>query len=265
MWDINGDGNTTPNVTFTAADIASAKAASGTSLQITLTGDKATSLEATPGFDAFTTNDKINVSAGFTRDAAGNAATADGYTGPSHVNTQIVVFDLVNGNSSSHSNRTFDPDKSYTIYVWVDNSEFVLRTNSEFGPPGANWGEWRGANTLGADDLIIITGNDEEGIDPVPLPGYSIGKIPGSKMKADASGWYLAAKEGGGSTYQKESVGVSRPGQVYRSGVNGSATTFINTRLFTAWVKDLGTNAIAPSAHFAAVIPAGILTSQGLV
>lgn len=41
-------------------------------------------------------------------------------TSSSSVNTSTVVFDLVNGNSSSHSERVFDPAVAYTIYIRVD-------------------------------------------------------------------------------------------------------------------------------------------------
>jgi hypothetical protein len=77
-WDINGDDGTTANVSFALADIASAKVIDATHLSIVLTSAKATALAATTGYGA-TGNaaDTLDVTAGFTKDLAGNASTTD--------------------------------------------------------------------------------------------------------------------------------------------------------------------------------------------
>jgi hypothetical protein len=75
-WDINGDNATTADVSFTLADISSAKVTDGTRLSIVLTSAKGTALEATTGFGG-TTADTIDVTAGFAREVSGKVATTD--------------------------------------------------------------------------------------------------------------------------------------------------------------------------------------------
>ncbi len=65
------------------------------------------------------------------------------------VDTSVVVFDLLDGTSSSHSSRTFDAGTSYTIYILVDSNTATLN------PATA----WSGAGNLGSDDKIVLVGN----------------------------------------------------------------------------------------------------------
>jgi hypothetical protein len=76
-WDINGDDNTTGNVSFTLTDITSAKVTNGTTLAVVLASDKGASLEATSGFGGATL-DTLDIQAGFAKDTWGNVATTDG-------------------------------------------------------------------------------------------------------------------------------------------------------------------------------------------
>ncbi|WP_306606647.1 ELWxxDGT repeat protein, partial [Azonexus sp.] len=76
-WDINGDDGTTADVSFALSDISSAKVTNGTTLAIVLADAKATSLESMSGFGAVGEADTLDVTAGFARDAAGNAASTD--------------------------------------------------------------------------------------------------------------------------------------------------------------------------------------------
>lgn len=76
-WDIDGDDGTTANVSFALSDISSAKVASGTTMIVVLTDAKGTALEAASGFGASGAADTLDVSAGFSRDLAGNTATTD--------------------------------------------------------------------------------------------------------------------------------------------------------------------------------------------
>ena len=78
VWDINGDGATTANKTFSVGEVTSALITSPSVLTITLTSDGATSLKSTAGFAASGAADNIDVTAGFSTDAGGNAATTDG-------------------------------------------------------------------------------------------------------------------------------------------------------------------------------------------
>ena len=75
-WDINGDDNTTGNVSFTLTDITSAKVTNGTTLAVVLASDKGASLEATSGFGGATL-DTLDIQAGFAKDTWGNVATTD--------------------------------------------------------------------------------------------------------------------------------------------------------------------------------------------
>ena len=73
--------------------------------------------------------------------------------------TNIVVFDLVNGVSSSHSSRTFSSSISYTIYVRVDSTTNVLNTTRQSAAASsATWGTWKGQDALSTDDKIILVG-----------------------------------------------------------------------------------------------------------
>ena len=85
VWDMDGDGNTTAGITFAASDVTSATITSGTQLTVTLTDAAAKAMEETVGFAAdglgdTNTPDNIDVSAGFSVDAAGNASSTDGAT-----------------------------------------------------------------------------------------------------------------------------------------------------------------------------------------
>ena len=77
IWDINGDGVTSPDVTFVQSDIVSVFVTSATSLRIVLSDTKASALETAIGFGVPGGADKLLVSAGFSVDRAGNVATTD--------------------------------------------------------------------------------------------------------------------------------------------------------------------------------------------
>ena len=77
VWDIDGGDDGAGNVSFALGDITSAKVVEANKLQVTLSGAKATALETTANFGGVTA-DKLDVTAGFTRDAAGNASSTDG-------------------------------------------------------------------------------------------------------------------------------------------------------------------------------------------
>ena len=74
-WKI--DNGVTPWVNFAVGDIAYAVAVSDTQLEVTLGSVKSDALEATAGY-AGLVKDTIAITAGFSRDAAGNAASLDG-------------------------------------------------------------------------------------------------------------------------------------------------------------------------------------------
>jgi len=82
-WKI--DNGVTARVNFALGDIAYAVAVSDTQLEVTLGSDKSDALEATAGY-AGLVKDTIAITAGFSRDATGNAASLDGLN-----NAQITV------------------------------------------------------------------------------------------------------------------------------------------------------------------------------
>ncbi len=88
-------------------------------------------------------------------DAAGNASpahTAVTLAGESiTATTSTVVFDLIAGLSSNHSDRAFVDDVTYSIYIRVDsNSHTITLADDE---------DWADANNLGTDDQVILVGN----------------------------------------------------------------------------------------------------------
>jgi VCBS repeat-containing protein len=71
------------------------------------------------------------------------------------IDTSIVVFDLVNGVSSNHSERTFKVDVAYTIYVVVEANAKTLITQE-----GPAWGKWAGADNLDDKDRLVMVSGD---------------------------------------------------------------------------------------------------------
>jgi hypothetical protein len=79
VWDIDGDVGT-GNYTFSSAHVSSAKVTDDTTLTIVLNEAGAAALENTTGY-AGKVEDRIDVTAGFLKDAVGNASTTDATPG----------------------------------------------------------------------------------------------------------------------------------------------------------------------------------------
>ncbi|PSJ47731.1 hypothetical protein C7H85_02600 [Zobellella endophytica] len=133
--------------------------------QVSISGNTVT---INPTLDlAFETDYHLQIDDGALTDAAGNpyAGIADSsmlnFTTAPDMDTSVVVFDLAEGVSSSHSDRTFQADKSYTVYIRV-NGGYGSSPSTDGEGPGLDdsWGTWSGAEHLGADDQIILVGND---------------------------------------------------------------------------------------------------------
>lgn len=75
----------------------------------------------------------------------------------SEVDSTVVVFDLLNGVSSSHSEREFDLNVSYDIYIQVDSGRAELNIPKEESDA---WGVWHAWDKLSSDDHIIFVGSN---------------------------------------------------------------------------------------------------------
>ena len=185
-------------------------------------------------------------------DAAGNKLADTAFTthyaynnvnADSHIDETIVVFDMVNGVSSSHSDRIFDRNVDYTIYVRVAEESYVMndepkgdddRVNTE-----ADYGKWKGADNLGEGDKIFfvtetgtITG--ERGGRAVIRPStyhrttlkdythvYFNKKIQDGEylIKTDIGGWALKWNDGN-SGFLRSNRGLSSNKGMWSSGLN---------------------------------------------
>lgn len=67
----------------------------------------------------------------------------------------IVVFDLIDDRSSNHSERSFDLDTTYTIYILMPDNQL----------PGAfsEANQWSGGENLGSDDTIVFVTANADG------------------------------------------------------------------------------------------------------
>jgi hypothetical protein len=223
-WDIDTDNDDSNNVSFSLSDIESVYVTDNNTLAITLTDTAATSLESTTDFDALTDNDSVSITEGFSADTTGNVSTTDSL----ERDTSIVVFDFVNGESSNHSDRTFDVNVSYTIYIMVNSTDQTL-TSLE---------QWVGGHDLGSDDRIILVGSSSA----------VIGR-GGNSVSTYYAGTY--------STSTSVAVIISSSGEVQRGYIGfGPSTKFAWTGAASNW-DDFNND-------YLTTMPTGILTSQGL-
>ena len=108
----------------------------------------------------------------YTEDAAGNlsaqsnsSVTVTFTNNTTQPDQSVVVFDIGSGQSSCHSNRTFDANTSYTIYIIFPNED----GEGGIGTLSAD-NQWSGAENLGADDMVILVGSSTY---PLGASGYS--------------------------------------------------------------------------------------------
>ena len=194
-------------------------------------------------------------------DVAGNtsAATADFdvTSVPVAAETNIVIFDLISGKSSSHSNRTFDNSTDYTIYIRVDTSSGALTTNGD-----ASWGTWSGAHLLGSGDKIILVGNSSSGI--IGDDGFLIAATANitvtanKKMNWNTSNSGLAANLNAQGNFVRSAPGVDNSAKLWTL----TATYIPGTDTPATFVLPSMGFLVAPTAN---KLPDGLLTTQGLV
>ena len=172
-----------------------------------------------------------------------------------------VVFDLADtGLSSDHSDRTFDPDTTYTIYIRVSSEAGI-------GSGLARGQQWSGAQHLGADDTIVLVGDGG----PVQSAFGSDVTTMSASSESDWIYWFgseswVASVEDGGWFYRATLTTTT-----FSIGSESSTTsqypTSTSTQLWTSESEGWSTNPNADNtfaqAHLT-TMPAGVLTSQGL-
>jgi len=226
--------------------------------QVSITGGSVT---INPTADlAGGSNYSVTYAAGVLTDVAGNgiAAQADplahNFATAAAVIDPIVVFDLVNGVSSSHSGRTFDPNVSYSIYVIIDPVNIALNTAPAVGAV-ATYGSWSGAGSLGADDtLTFISGvNGATGANVIGFAS-NIGTGAQPIIQSSSYSSLIAAW-----TSSQLAIYVSNSGSAarYMSKQISFANLWSGSWATLGVGRDPGNNMIS--------LPVGLLTSQGLI
>ena len=139
-WDIDGDSTST-DFAFTEAKIASAILTNETTLTVTLTSDAKTALETTSNFAAAGSADKLDVTAGFIKDIAGNAATSDVKANAAITYTDVTA-PKVTSFFSTTSNGTYGENAQINISATVSET---VQAGSSFQV------------TLGTSDVVTLT------------------------------------------------------------------------------------------------------------
>ncbi|MFT6915475.1 MAG: hypothetical protein ACJAWL_001782 [Motiliproteus sp.] len=185
---------------------------------------------------------------------------------PLLIDTSVVVFDLVEGVSSSHSNRTFDPNVKYTIYIRVQTDSHVLSTDgadadSAAADAGATWAMWVGVSHLGVDDAVVLVGTSST---PGDTPHSNVGAVVTRDGSAGGSryGWLgfngLAAIVSESGMFTRVRGGAAGTVDLW-AGVSGSAAT-------VGYWAAVPAGQVQTAGTFNALntMPAGMLSSQGL-
>ena len=132
VWDLDGLASNT-GVTFSSGDITSAIITSATVMTITLTDAKAADLVAVSGFAAdglgdTNTDDNVDITAGFSRDASGNAATTDGAASLVPTYSDTAKPTITSFTSTTADGGYGDPKQD--INITATTSETVLAGSS---------------------------------------------------------------------------------------------------------------------------------------
>ena len=195
----------------------------------------------------------VQIDDGALTDQAGNAyagisnrTTLNFETEPG-VDTSIVVFDLVQGSNSDHSDRTFQDNVSYDIYIRVQSDDASLNTKGN-GP--GSWKKWEGADNLGSDDRIILVGDGAE----IEGPFLRVDEVSAG---SEAVAWQTGLGFDAGRLEDESFTRVTGFGRREED----------DTKLFDSELPEafLGNQGGQTSTMYLTDMPAGILTSQGLV
>ncbi len=190
----------------------------------------------------------VELDSGALTDQAGNAfpgisdSTTLNFT-TADQDTSVVVFDLVQGSSSDHSGRTFDSDTSYEIYIRVNSQDAGLSTAGD-GP--GTWQTWAGADNLGSDDRVILVG------DGAPVEGFL--QVERVVAHDAAIAWQ--------THYGFTAVGLQNETLHRATGGGADNVALFDSALPAAFVDGQGGQL---NTMYLTNMPAGVLTSQGLV
>jgi hypothetical protein len=148
------------------------------------------------------------------------------------IETSVVVFDLVGRQGSEHSGRSFQSDIDYTIYIRVNADHEHLNVVTE----------WTNASNLGAGDKIVLVGDGA-------VIGQGSGVIDGTNANSNNVNWTTVDAN-------LNAVQLDNEGNLDRFFQSNSD----NRDIWTGTA-----NFSLMSFSYATEIPAGVLTSQGLV
>lgn len=132
VWDVNNDGSTTYDASFSTADIQDANLV-GSDLVITLVESKANSIESHDEFilKGTKTADHIKVTAGFTKNWLGNPSTTDAANlSLSLVNPTITGIAMSHGSGTYHFLITFDKSISIPDTTAAKSSISILNNGT---------------------------------------------------------------------------------------------------------------------------------------
>ncbi|MEY4592166.1 MAG: hypothetical protein RIR18_1061, partial [Pseudomonadota bacterium] len=216
--------------------------------------------------------DCLSLNGGTLADSAGNAATtgnalvADNknYLVDTSLDPSVVVFDLVNGVSSAHSNRTFKADVSYTIYLRVNSTSDVLNTTPTNQAKG-NWGKWGGQDKLGTDDKIILVGTGKDVLSP------DSGAVDSFRAEAGSMfGWLITWSDFNAKLTGSVNVADLRgnDGGLTRQAPDGSSSVELFNSIsygFSSTTSPDDGAGVTLSQVSMTGIPTGVLESQGLI
>ena len=225
MWDINGDNATTADVSFALSDISSAKVTDSTHLTIVLTSAKGTSLEATNSYGASGTGgvtlDTLDITAGFAKDAAGNAATTDAQANaPLFTNAGQSVIDL-----DSYGKLTFPVQVEGAWYYFWDRNGNGISQGTDF----AAHDELDGIFTSTLSE--VNAGTTGTGTDTTDLIRY-----------ANLNGVKLALPTANGGVAYPQGINDGQNGTSYTdAGVSTNGTTSAFNELLAIWDAYNGT------------------------
>lgn len=181
------------------------------------------------------------IEAGSVTDIAGNPYNGLTTTFTTAINTNVVVFDMVSGKSSEHSERIFDANIDYKIYLKVNSTSQALSFSSEL--------KWKGGANLGTGDEIILVGNGAVIQGGAGNPILSEGKVTDLKNKIE---WITVVNE------------KSADGNAFVLNKNGIGTRAFggNINKATLWA---GSAELELMGHTHKItMPTGIMVSQGL-